>query len=85
MAELYETPDGRPLAVHVSESGDLREYLYGEFDDSDEDEYNVVCVSCGGGRDGEYEECEFDVPDSPYVPGPGGPGVYGCPRITGTF
>jgi hypothetical protein len=83
--DLYETPDGRPLAVHVSDGGDLREYLYGEFDDF-EDDLGDVCGTCGG-HDGEYEECTFGSPDSPYIPGPepGTPGLLGCPYMTGTF
>jgi hypothetical protein len=80
--ELHETPDGRALAVHVSPEGDLREYLYGEFDDF-EDDCEDVCGSCGG-HDGEYDDCEFASLGC-YEPGPGGPGVHGCPRITGTF
>lgn len=56
----------------------------GEGTCSHEDQMEGACGSCGGTEDDGYEGCEF-AGHGVYVPGPGGAGEYGCPRLTGTF
>jgi hypothetical protein len=60
----------------------MHEYI--EPEDFDEEVQEGRCWACGGTDEDGYEGCEF-AGDPVYVPGPGGPETFGCPRLTGTF